>query len=122
MSVGIMLAVNDPRNGQPTGRVHGLEIPPETISLEAPHPAPLGGISRRRNLLRIAGTTYRYLARVPWYGNWCWDLVEVSDEDAVDILDRLRKSERWTITAGEHAVFDKWERGEKISAADLELS
>lgn len=118
MTVRILLATNDHRNGQPTGRVRALEIP-DVISLEAPTPPPVGYIRPVSMRLRIAGWSYPVLAHASWVGNWCWDAVTVSDQDAVDILDRLRKTERWTCVEAERAVFGKWQRGEKILSSDL---
>lgn len=122
MTVRILLATNDHRNGQPTGTVGALEIP-DVISLEAPHPEPPCVIYPYRTPphVEIEGAPYAILGYASWVGNWCWDAVTVSDDDAVDILDRLRKTERWTITEGAHAVFGKWKRGEKILADDLRV-
>lgn len=120
MVIRILLAVNDHRNGEPDGHVRALEIP-DVISLEAPEPAPIGGVNRRVSRLRIAGKTYRVLDYCGWVGNMVWDAVTVSDDDAVDILDRLRKTERWTIEEAEHTVYGTWERGEKILIADLRM-
>lgn len=117
--VALSLCVNSAFNGAPTGRILALEVHPEVIEIEAPYPPPICVISRRRNRFRLDGKTYTYLLRVPAYGNWCWDLITVRSEDAVDILDRLRKTERWSISAGAWKVYGKWERGEKILAEDL---
>jgi hypothetical protein len=120
MTVRLYLAVNDHRNGEPTGRIRALDIL-DVISLEAPEPPPTCVIYPYRTPphLEIDGYPYWIEGYTSWVGNWCWDAVTVSDDDAVDILDRLRKTERWTITEGERGVYGKWKRGEKILAADL---
>lgn len=120
MTVRIMLATNDHRNGMPTGRVDALQIL-DVISLEGPIPGPRCLIDPAKRRVRIAGMTYPIEGYAQWVGNWCWDEVRVSDEVAVDILDRLRKTELWTCTEAESAVYGKWERGEKIVAEDLSL-
>ena len=118
MSVRLLLCVNHPANGEPTGRIVALEIL-DVIALEAPEPAPACLIRPSRGLVRLAGRTYRLLGYAAWVGNWCWDEVALAEEDAVDILDRLRKTERWACTEAESGVYRKWERGEKIVAEDL---
>ena len=122
MSVRIMLATNDHQNGQPTGRVDALQIL-DIISLEAPDPPPDCVIYpyQKPPHFEIDGAPYCIVGYASWVGSWCWDAVTVSDDDAVDILDRLRKTERWTITEADPTVYRKWERGEKIVAEDLVL-
>lgn len=122
MPVRILLAVNDHRNGDPDGHVRALEIP-DVISLEAPEPAPSCVIypNHRPPHVEIDGRHYCIESYASWVGNWVWDAVTVSDDDAVDILDRLRRTERWSITEAEHTVYGKWIAGEKILAADLRI-
>jgi hypothetical protein len=120
MTVRIMLATNDHRNGEPTGHVRALQIL-DVITLDAPEPPPTCRIltDRRPPYVEIDGTLYPIQDYASWVGNWCWDAVTVSDDDAVTILDRLRKTECWSIDEAEHTVFGKWERGEKILSSDL---
>ena len=56
---------------------------------------------------------------IPWHGNMAWDSFQETIEDAVRVLEFLRRH-HWDCEEGEAALFDAYERGAAIDATLLE--
>lgn len=121
-SVVVMLAVNDPQNGNFAGdcisvdisdviRVGGDEAAlPVAFVHDRSASANLGGV------LVIETERYRYWNYRGWVGNWCWDAARMKVEDVAKLLEQLR-SAHWTCVEAESALFDAWKTGEPLAPA-----
>ena len=54
-----------------------------------------------------------------WVGNWCWDDLLVSEEDALRLLEHLRQLGHWQVTEAPESIFDGWEGDEPFDMDDL---
>ena len=123
----LMLCVNDPNNGNHTGRVEGIEfcVPGELdapIKLESSY-WDWGPACRRVDggkHLKISRRTFPIRGYSTWVGNWCWDAAIVTVETANRILAYLqsqhdpRGNSYWTVDHAYSEIYDAWEKGEAI--------
>jgi len=122
--VGIMLAVNDVRNGLPRATVRQIHIGDELLELEGP---PLRwGIPGGRTLNIASGsklplTSYHSFALKgfqQWVGNWCWDRAVIRVEHLPRFL-RVLMDAGWDCISGESALFEMWQSGETPGIDEL---
>lgn len=109
--VFVSLCVNDPDNGQDTGRVCAVHVDDdgETIELEtgwlrdsdnptyAIERVLKGGMQCAR--VRVGRHTYWIGGYRQWYGNWCWDAVTMTRREARRLIVNLL-ARGFTVTAG----------------------
>jgi hypothetical protein len=86
--VSLMLCVNDHRNGVFDGLCRGISLDDcEQLTLESPNldrhlKCEIGASFLRLGKMR----QWRHYGAKTWVGNWCWDAVALSPEDAADVL------------------------------------
>jgi hypothetical protein len=98
--VRVHLACNDPDSGAFAGETEMVEFQSDR------HEATLGGeiadvaFEAGDRAVVIAGERYAIQCHSHWVGNWCWDAVTMSFEDARRLLTNLLKvgfkPEEWT--------------------------
>jgi len=127
MKLCISLACNDPRNGNPTGYVDAIQVRPDgdiesimqlvggRLSLRMFHSAN----SKKPREIKIGHIILRIHSYSTWVGNWCWDEAS-ADTDQVERLLAYLQRRGWTCEQGESTLYEKWERKEIITAADLD--
>lgn len=123
--VKLMLAVNDPDNGDFSGQVRAVEVVDRRggdiyIGLESSFwdwapPCRLWPEGE----LQIGRRRFPILGHLSWVGNWCWDLVIVTAWTAARIFNWLRLQGYWSIDVGEHSMFEKWQRAEPYKWGDF---
>jgi hypothetical protein len=119
--IQIMMATNDPDNGNFTGRCDAIDIaaPGAEIVMELRSDRPLSVTRLGRRNLRLGHTSQRILGYSTWVGNWCWDMVTVDVRTAVKIINYLRQR-GWQCEAGERELYDLYTDGYDLTPADLE--
>ena len=127
MKFYISLACNDPRNGNPTGYVDAIQVRPAgdieslmqlvggRLSLRMFYSAN----SKKPREIKIGHIILRIHSYSTWVGNWCWDEAS-ADTDQVERLLAYLQRRGWTCEQGESTLYEKWERKEIITAADLD--
>lgn len=135
--VSIAFACNDPDTGNDTGKFSSVNIgddlleldnkffPPKCPSLKIRFDVKQNGgfaaatgsgsvkISRRR--FPIFG--YKY-----GWGNWCWDLVIVTPETAIEIINYLKELDCFTCDSGETNFFNKFNSASSFEWTDAEIN
>lgn len=119
-SVVVMLAVNDPANGNFVGKCEAVEIP-DVITVEErgtplaveflPDQARIAVVS---GVLEVGVSRYRYWHYKRWVGNWCWDQVRMTLENAARLLEQLRDA-GWGYDVADTRVADAWTKGEPLA-------
>ncbi len=129
--VSISLRCNNPNNGMFTGRFCAAHIgdgllelnnaywPPREPALSYQFRAEDGrGFLPRQGSIRIApddaplldtpdtGRVFPIVGYKYGWGNWCWDLVVVTPEVAVDVINYLKSLDYFRCEAGEAGFFD----------------
>lgn len=121
-----LLCVNDPANGEPSGRIAGIELCGDgttRLDLEpCKYPEPRFRWVQRKaeKRIRISGREFPYLGSKSWVGNWCWDAVVMSPSVAADLLNHLR-TEGWQATGGEVRYGRLWDSGEPFRPSDTAI-
>ena len=101
-TVQLQLCCND-RHGQFSGVVRELSLPePELLTLESPWVDSALRCAIGRYTLRLGRTrTWRHHGYTPWVGNWCWNSVALTPEDAADLLNYvIGKQYVWIVAGG----------------------
>lgn len=91
--ITVLLCVNDPQNGMPTGYVCGAHFGDGEIDLEGDpfveRDNPTYSVDHAKQRMRIGRHVYPIHGHKMWYGNWCWDGVTMTREDAKRLVRRL---------------------------------
>lgn len=124
--IDVMLAVND-QDGSPTGRVIGIEIL-DWITLEGPifepDAAPVCRIEPVKDApglhwLRISRRRFPITSYDEYVGNIMWDSARMPRHIAADLLNYVRKLDRFDCTEAESTLYEKWQDGDKLTWVDL---
>jgi len=92
------LCVNDPDNGQPSGRVVGVDILLgsdilDTLELRgdplAERNNPTCSIDPTMDRIRVGRRIYRVFGYKAWVGNWCWDEVTMHRAEICALIQQL---------------------------------
>jgi len=67
----------------------------------------------------LAALEIAHEGRDKWVGNWCWDDLLVSEEDALRLLGHLRRLGHWRVSEASETIYDAWEGGEPLTLDDL---
>lgn len=91
--IAVSLCVNDPDNGVADGRVSGLSISHLSIDVESGHWRQSDNPSyehlARENKIRVGRFKYPIFGYRSWVGNWCWDEVALTHDDARRLISHL---------------------------------
>lgn len=94
-SVAVMLAVNDPDNGMPSGRVCGVEVMSDDgvmpeLELETgfwyERDNPTCDIDPAKRRLRVGRRVWAITGWHPHVGNWCWDQVTMRPKHVRELI------------------------------------
>jgi hypothetical protein len=123
----VMFCCNDHRNGNFTGKVFAVDFggDGETLKLECRLEGGEPAIAFGKGWVRVAGQKFPITAHGTWVGNWCWDAVNISPEDAAAMANHLRTLERrgerkFSPDVAATELWEKWDKGEPFVAADFE--
>ena len=119
MPLRVMLACNDPDNGNWTGKadmveIEGIELEGRAVSVDH-YPRKMRKALSGEGIetLRIGRCVVPSLGYRRWVGNWCWDCAHVRAMNALHILNYL-VSRGWRCTAGTCEVADAIDAGKAI--------
>lgn len=112
LSLSISLACNDDA-GHFAGAVDRITFGLDLADLEG-DPLTCTEPSFRR--ITIDGEAFISMGHIPWYGNICWHGVRLSLEDAVRLLETLKRN-HWSVTDAESGIYRAYERGDGLEAA-----
>lgn len=112
--IRMVMACNDPATGNPSGVADMLEFG-DALRLygEGITCRLLNGWQLQIGEMRVQYTGYR-----SWLGNWCFDGCFVTLADAVRILAYVQQA-GWRLEEGPTVLWTKYERKQRINAADL---
>lgn len=126
----VAFACNDPDNGHCRERFEMFNAVlrgGDTVELERGWPMTvrfLDAAKPGRKVTEIRVGRRKFSAVGPmteWYGNWCWDAVEMSEYFAALLLEYLREN-GFTICAGPADIYDAYSAGRAMTAEMLEAS
>lgn len=118
-AIALHLCHNNPRNGIPRGVLMSLSIGGDRLTLDSPW--------IDRGLKCEVGPTRLFLGKRKewphvgyrtWVGNWCWDTVYFAPNVAAEVIG-FALARGYTPSVGDCALWDKIDRGEPLTAADL---
>lgn len=124
MLVRVSLLDNDGWNGNFTGQVSAIDIDDE-------HGEELLSLIDMRmygRLTKVSIPDYNHIriGRLKFHhhgtayiGNWCWDMYLLTDDDAIRLLNYLRKSGNWEVDQGICEFVDKWQKHEDFTKEDF---
>lgn len=121
-SVVVMLAVNDPNNGNFADECTAVEIADLITVYERGEPLPVAIVpdqTRTRSVVQagvlvVGDGRYRYWDYKYWVGNWCWDAVRMKVDAAARLLEQLR-TKGWSYDEAETSLAEAWEKGEPLA-------
>lgn len=119
----VYLALNDPRNGMPSGYVQMIAVRPwsdrdAALALDCCRGdwSPVGRILPIQQKVRISRKVYPILSYRPWAGSWYWVEVTMAVEVGLSLLNDLRASGHWQLDSGLANWWDRWESGEPFDS------
>lgn len=123
----VMLATNNPDNGNDTGRLSCLEIHPSSIDCPALRLECVGreptcsvGLSLEKvSYVRIGRKTFPVGGHSNWCGNWCWRAVWVRRDVAARMANHLRATGKFDVEEGWTALYNKWTSGQPYEETDF---
>ena len=123
----VMLATNDPSNGNDTGCVSCVEIHigsnlGSALRLECVRREPTCAVRcslEKVSYVRIGRKTFPISVHRNWYGNWCWRAVWMCNDAAARMVNHLRAMDKFDVEEGWTALFDKWTTTEPYGPEDF---
>ena len=117
--VPVMLACNDER-GNADGLLRVVELH-DAMTLE--HEGWLGGEGHPMTLnimsLVLSSETFEVVKRRSWVGNMCWECIWLEARTLQRFLHALQQTGDFACTEGQQALYDHWEQGVRLTAADM---
>ena len=112
----VMVCVNYDRNGMFSGKVRGISVNGSVDILIDLYCMMMDGIKCEFTTIDgvktfIIGKDIKvtYHSKQDWVGNWCWDMISVTEHDVAKLLNQLRESEKWDFEMGLTEFSDLWE-------------
>ena len=125
--ITVSFACNNPDNGLFLGKVAAIEIHGAvcSIELEGPHfpdpsntfrevDLPPGSPDRCDRGFKLGHHTFPCYGYKSWYGNWCWDAVQMTDVDVLNLLRTLRDL-KYRCTAGDANLAEAYDNGLELT-------
>lgn len=118
----LALCCNDYRNGNFTGILQTLELEykgEHLIRLEVDCRMSVNYVIWQNNQqgVRISRRAFPIRAQQSWYGNWCWDAVDVSPKTALQIINYIRQ--KCHIEEGIQNLWEAFRADRDITLDDL---
>lgn len=119
--IDLMLAVNDPRTGQPDGECGAMAVYVTGNSADALAEIECDGcgmtfVERPGNRFLLAARQFAYTAGKHHVGNWCWNNYRVTLPTAAAIL-QLARERGSQMTVAAEDLFDAWGKGGDLLVA-----
>lgn len=109
-AVTVLLACNDPDNGNFEGMCRAVEFPGDFLELTS---YDNGRILRfGDDCFFLSGKRWPIVGYKSCYGNWCWDAVRLEIPVAADFLTWLRRRDLFDVDSGWCEIFE-WFKGER---------
>lgn len=131
IQVTVMLCCNDPRNGLFTGHLSAIEVGPnmkfQTPGIWDEHSGPrlryLWEPGRFTDNARIAisGRYFPVVHHRSWFGNWCWDAVNMRGSTVLTLLNWMRGKPWFDLEEAETRLWNQWEAAHPFEDHDLRL-
>lgn len=118
--IQIHLCVNDHRNGMFNGRIMGVSLnDSEELTLASPYLNRGLKCEVTDDRIRVGKSReWPIFGEHEWVGNWCWNAYAMRPADAADLINFAISKGFCTEVASE-PLFEKIQRGEQVTAADL---
>lgn len=121
MTISVDVAEND-EQGHPCGRATNItfSLGKELfISLET-H---LEGESFQANdrIIMIYQNRVKHMGMASWAGNMMWNQYDMPVDYGLGLLMLLQRSKQWQVHDGWTTIYDRWNSGELVTGADLDL-
>lgn len=122
--VSIALCCNDPDNGMFAGEIYKVEIGDDVLSLDSKYFPDSGarlkykfkadkdysvggfGTSPVTGGIRISRRWFPVWGYKASWGNWCWDLVLMTAETTIDLVNYLKELNSFQVESGETRWFN----------------
>lgn len=129
MAIQVMVACNDPDNGNFVGKFHMLEVVAGSDSMEFEGPWDQGegivfrleGDGQKARVGRIVVPILHYRE---WTGNWCWNTIWVRWDKALEIINYLGRqhAQGWHMSCGPDGIFQAFNERHQITPAEWKLN
>lgn len=121
--VSVALCCNNPDNGLFNGSFSGVDIGSEILRLDNKYWPPREpklkydfyanesrgfGASKASGRVKVSRKWFPIVGYKYGWGNWCWDLVLMEPEAAIDLLNYLKKLDVFQPEHGETKWFDRF--------------
>lgn len=101
----VSLCCNDPSNGEFSGRLISVSVEDLKIEHTYDEGCAVGFADGR---VRISRRMFRHQGRKSWYGNWCWEAVQMERAETWRLLEYLRASGLWRCHMGPTELYNWW--------------
>jgi hypothetical protein len=105
VSVIVSVCCNDPDNGLFAGRLWRVDY----ADMELSHDDWERGCAfsyHEPNVIKVSRRLFIYKQRKEWFGNWCWDALWMSRDEARRLVRYLCDSGVWSCEAGPSRLFE----------------
>ncbi|GAB0119468.1 hypothetical protein [Acidisoma sp. 7E03] len=124
--VRIDIACNDPNNGQFVGRANMFALPDGLGEFEARNFLHGPKLTELKDAIRIRRQVFPVKGSREWIGNWCWNGYWMEPPIAAEFVLTMWRSRKFSCSSETEAfgrfLFEDWEAGEPIAAAELEAA
>lgn len=103
--IQVAFCCNDHRNGNFTGRFDAIYFyhpSGEPVKIEGGENA----VSFSGRGVKVCRKTFRCRGHTQWVGNWCWDAVWMTPDDAAQLINYLRTLGGWRAHCAPSEIFD----------------
>lgn len=72
-------------------------------------------------IIELHGVRIKHGGVRTWVGNMCWNLYPVRYDYCLGLINVMMASSEWSCTEAWTEIFEKWEKGDTITAKDLDI-
>lgn len=107
--VWVHVACNDPDSGAWRGVAQALQVNRggEAIDFDAQRTVQFS--LPAEGVFRLGRHKYRFQHSGTWVGNWCWNVYQVEDPEAVRLLENIHRTGAWSCNGGLADACDYWD-------------
>jgi hypothetical protein len=106
--VRVDFACNDPDNGLFAGRVGSIHIYDQDPVIELESTGADRKIAIEPGGFRLAGRVFEHHGHRTWIGNWAWDGLWMTVDEAARMLAWLHRRQLFQLTTGESGLHQQW--------------
>lgn len=121
--IHVHLCCNDPDNGEFYGELTDVEFTDDCEFLSV-HGDPMDGEAMRFDFeagaFFVHAERYEMKSHRSWTGNWCWDSVMTTAEDAARLANQLKAFKHWSCEVAREDLYERWgDPAAKFEAKDF---